>query len=724
MTDQRLNLAIQHHLQGRLPEAETLYRQILAEQPDNPEANHNLGDIAVRSGKPQQAVPLLQKALMHDPQNPRNWHSLANTLIEAGFPDDALKVLEEGRALGVLEKQDQKPTPGSRTRNRSRTSQDTGLPEIAHRQFDDALALHRSGQTTKALRIAGKLAARYPGNAVAGKRYGQLLASNERYRDAIAVLQQAHQADPGDAEILADLAASLQGAGQFKDAETCYRRALSLAPDDATLHSNLAGLMNRLHRPDQARQHAIEALQLDPDYPEALNNLGNAYKTLNQLNRAKECFSRALKLKPDYFAAYTNLGNLYRDAQDLEQAEALYDAAARLRPNHAETFHNLGTIYKDTRRPEQAVEAYHKAAKLAPERLEHIDALSEFIRFSDPADPLIRRLTRVLENQQITGRDQAFALFVLGKAMLDLGRPQQAFEYYRLANEASHPHAEAAPSFAGLLEEYRRLFTDAFRLRTDGFGLSDVPQILVAGYSRSGKSLIESILEAHPGMTAEGEKRRLIDFSQQKMQDANGHVQLGRLQSMTAEQSRADARDYLERFPNDGQCRINTLPGNNYALGALSLWLPKVPIIFCRRDLMDMGLACYFKRYEKGNRHTYKLEELGRHIRVYDDFMRLWLKVLPNPMLEVQYETLVRSPETEGRRIYEFLGLEWRPEYLDFLNTHKELAANIGLAHSLEAPAPIRADFIGTANPFLDQLTPLRESYESAVVAETPQKPG
>ena len=106
MPDPRLKKAVRHHKAGRLPEAESLYRAILADNPDEPDANHNLGDIAFRSGQVEQAVGLLQKALMGDPQNQRNWNSLINVLIEAGYPDDALKVREEGRSLGILDAED------------------------------------------------------------------------------------------------------------------------------------------------------------------------------------------------------------------------------------------------------------------------------------------------------------------------------------------------------------------------------------------------------------------------------------------------------------------------------------------------------------------------------------------------------------------------------------------------------------------------------------------
>ena len=717
MNDPRLQQAIQHHLQGRVPEAETLYREVLASDPDNAEATHNLGDIAFRNGQVEQAVALLQKALELDPNNPRNWQSLANTLIEAGYPDDALKVLQEGRKLGILPPKNTAPPsasqPAERTTPENTRKAGDRLPQDARRQLRNALTLARSGKPSQALRMLRSLVRRHPKNGLLLKRYGQVLGQAGRDEEAIQPLAAAARSLPDDTEVLLNLATVLQKTGQLRAAADACRSGLAIDPDDAPLHNSLSSILHRLHEPRDAIHHAGRALEIDPQYAAAMNNLGNALKAVKQIEKARDCWVRALKTKPDYFAAYVNLGNLYRDEGDLVQAEALYEAALKLQPDHADTLHNLGTICKDTRRPEKALEYYRRAAELAPERLEHADAMSEFTHFSDPEDPLIQRLLRAVQSDQITERDKAFAHFVLGKAMLDLGRPDEAFEFYRQANEAMHPHAEASPSYEALLRLYRRLHTETFREQTRGFGSDAVPQVLVVGFSRSGKSLVESLIEAHPRALAEGEKRGLLDFTQQKLADGRGRLSLDHLRSLTLEQSQADAREYLERIPDDGMLRVNTFPGNNYALGALALWLPKVPVIFCYRDLMDLGVASYFKRYAQGNRHTYKLEELGRHIRVYEEFMRFWKEVLPNPVLEVRYEELARAPEAGARRIYDFLGLEWKSEYLAHLDTHRELAEHIGPAHSLEAPAPIRANFINMAAPFLDHLGPLREAYET-----------
>ncbi|MEE4637547.1 MAG: tetratricopeptide repeat protein [Wenzhouxiangella sp.] len=103
MPDPRLKSAIEQHQAGQLPEAETLYRAILADDPSHPDVHHRLGDIAYRTGHFQDAARLLHEALQLQPQEPVIWKNLVEALMKAGYEDDAAKVVEEGQRLGLLE---------------------------------------------------------------------------------------------------------------------------------------------------------------------------------------------------------------------------------------------------------------------------------------------------------------------------------------------------------------------------------------------------------------------------------------------------------------------------------------------------------------------------------------------------------------------------------------------------------------------------------------------
>ena len=105
--DQALQQGVAAHKEGKLQDAERLYRAILQAQPKHPDANHNLGVLAVAVGKPLEAIPLFKLALKAKPQIEQFWLSYIDVLIRVERFDEAQRVLAEGERAGMsLEKLD------------------------------------------------------------------------------------------------------------------------------------------------------------------------------------------------------------------------------------------------------------------------------------------------------------------------------------------------------------------------------------------------------------------------------------------------------------------------------------------------------------------------------------------------------------------------------------------------------------------------------------------
>ncbi|OOG22901.1 hypothetical protein B1C78_13320 [Thioalkalivibrio denitrificans] len=696
MTDDLLQQARAHHAAGELSVAESLYRSILATAPDHAEANLGLGEIGLASGQPAQAVGYLQKALNAAPENPQRWLALARALTLAGYPDDAGTVLDEGRKAGVL--QDARA--------------DQPLPRSAREALDKALKDHARGRTARALKEAERVVGQFPDNGEARKRAGGMQLAAGQFGQALEHLRHAARLLPDDTEVLSNLGGALQKLGYLTQARGCLERAIELDERNAAAHSNLAALLNRLDEHEAARHHAERSLELKPDSPQSLVNLGNALKALSQREKARKCFEKALALDPKSVPALTNLGTLAKEDGDPTEATRWYEQALDLQPSHAETLHNLGTIYKDLGQPNSARQYYERAWAAAPQRLEHAEALTEFKTFTDPEDPLLASLATALQSGRLSRGEKVFAGFGLGKALLDLGRYDDAFACYEMGNKAAYTQPDQSGRYlSGLLHTYRSVCDKDFFRRTEGYGLRETNDIFLLGMSRSGKSLVEGLIACHPGTQPLGEDGAFVDFVKERLRGLEGQIIQTYLKDLDIEHSREDALAWLNQRQGEYRYRTWTLPGNLFYLALLALWLPRTPVVFCRRDLMDLALSCYFKRYAKGHEYTYDLEALGRQIRIYDEFIKLWLEVLPNPMLEVRYEDLVREPEATARRIYDFLGLDFQPGHLAALDQNRELVEHLGPANSLEAPAPLRADFIGFSKPFHDKLEPMMRAY-------------
>ena len=99
--DQALQQGIAAHKEGKLQDAERLYRAILQAQPNHPDANHNLGVLAVAVGKPLEAIPLFKLALETNPKIEQFWLSYIDALIESEQFEEAKRVLVEGENTGL-----------------------------------------------------------------------------------------------------------------------------------------------------------------------------------------------------------------------------------------------------------------------------------------------------------------------------------------------------------------------------------------------------------------------------------------------------------------------------------------------------------------------------------------------------------------------------------------------------------------------------------------------
>ena len=98
--DQALQQGLAAQKEGKLQDAERLYRAILQEQPNHPDANHNLGVLVVAVGKPLEAVPLFKLALETNPQIEQFWLSYVDALIKLERFDEAKRFLVEGEKSG------------------------------------------------------------------------------------------------------------------------------------------------------------------------------------------------------------------------------------------------------------------------------------------------------------------------------------------------------------------------------------------------------------------------------------------------------------------------------------------------------------------------------------------------------------------------------------------------------------------------------------------------
>ena len=364
--DEALRQGNAFHRAGKIQDAERMYRAILKVRPQHPEANHDLGVLAVQAGQAGLGLPLLKTALEARPDSATYWLDFIEALLAAGQDDAAGAVLEQGRQHGLA-----------------------GTAVLALAARIEKASEHRSrlraleksfhaGSYVAMETQARDLLERFPDSGKGWHLLGLSLVVRNDSAAALEPLLRAAAALPNDADLWDHLGSAHLLQGHATEAASAFRRALALRPD----------------------------------YPSALNNLGNALRELGQPKEAVESYLRAIELQPDHDMAHTNLGIILQAQGQMDEALACHRRALALNPANVEAHVNSANALKELGQIEAAVAAYGRALALAPEQLEARSNLLLLEAFSSRLTPQAflteaRELDRVLTGQAQREGDSA-----------------------------------------------------------------------------------------------------------------------------------------------------------------------------------------------------------------------------------------------------------------------------------------------------------------------------
>jgi len=298
--EQALQQGITAHKEGKLQDAERLYRAILQLQSAHPDANHNMGVLAVGVGKVQEALPFFKAALEARSSIAQYWLSYIDALIKLGQIADAKAVFSQAKSKGASgETFDQLGTELSKLSTNPQDPPSDLLQPITN--------LYMEGQLQQALSKSTQMLERFPNSVVL---YNIAGASNA-------------------------------GLMQFDAAIDSYKQALSIKPDYAEAYSNMGAALYDKGDLEAAIDSHQQALKIKPDFAEAYYNMGNALRDKGDLEAAIDSYKQALSIKPDFAEAYGNMGAALYDKGDLEAAIDSHQQALKIKPDFAEAHYNL-----------------------------------------------------------------------------------------------------------------------------------------------------------------------------------------------------------------------------------------------------------------------------------------------------------------------------------------------------------------------------------------------
>lgn len=280
------------HQAGQLADAQVLYSQVLELQPENFDALHLSGLIALQCKNPALAVELINRALVINPGHADAHANKANALRKLGQFESALASYDSAIQL--------RPAHAETHLNRGIALKELGKHTLAISSYDQAIALNPEFISAYANR-------------------GVALAALNQHESAIASFDHAIRLEPRIAYTHLHRGISLHALGRYQEAAASYREAIALEPANAEAHHNLGISLTQLRQHEAAIASIDQAIALKPGFAEAYVNRALAFHEIRQHEAALENYKQAIALQPKLRIAHRNLSHLYLLLGDYEK---------------------------------------------------------------------------------------------------------------------------------------------------------------------------------------------------------------------------------------------------------------------------------------------------------------------------------------------------------------------------------------------------------------------
>lgn len=346
-----VNDGIRQQIAGDQQGAEAIYRQILAQDPNNPPALLYLGTIEINRNNYKEAETLIERAHANGLQNESYYINAGLCNLRLGKLEKAVELLQIGVKMAprALE---------------------------AHLNLGTALTrLHRHEEAAASFKLAEEL---QPGEKRTAYQLACSLQEARRYEEAIIAFRKILEDEPENARVNSALGLALLRSYRPEEGLPYAQKAVELEPSNVVSHYNLAHILRILGRLDEAQKHFQAALDKDPDCVEALIGIGRILTDIGRFQDSISYFDHAIELAPKYYNAYASRGmSCLRNAP----AEALvwFDKALECKPDADDTLMYKGYVLGLMGRSTEAESCMRKAIELNPKFAEHHQNLANIL---------------------------------------------------------------------------------------------------------------------------------------------------------------------------------------------------------------------------------------------------------------------------------------------------------------------------------------------------------
>jgi tetratricopeptide (TPR) repeat protein len=595
-------------------------------------------------------------------------------------------------------------------------------PDFAEARVDLARACRRAGRAAEARGEVRRVLAKLPHHHRAWLAYGDALVDLGQYDDARLAFERARLTDPERQRI--EQAGALLLADERRKSEELFREILRRDASHVAALCGLAAVSLAADRPLDAERLLRHALKQSEHVPLAYRGLAPALMALGRLAEADSAVRYLMKIEPQSPQTWVALAGVAMRLMRQEQALEAYQRAQQYLPRDARLVMSIGHVQKSLGRRAESEASYKEVLAAEPGNAEAWWSLADLKNyvFGEAEVAAMQRLVAGEGREAPLRPADAQLCFALGKACEQRGQHPQAFTWYAQGNALRRQDAPFdIEHFERRTARIRAFFSAAFFAGHAGTGdASDAP-IFIVGLPRSGSTLIEQILASHSQVDGTMELPNIVNLVREfedLAADHDGYPEA--LGAVPATQFAALGSRYLAEIAplRRGRARFtDKLPNNFSHVGLIHSMLPNATIIDARRHPMDACFSTFRQHFAAGQTFSYDLGHLGRYYRCYLSLMDHWDTLLPGKVLHVQYEELVRDPETGIRRLLEHCRLPFEPACLAFHETPRAVRT----PSAEQVRQPIYATGVGYWRHFEQELEPLRRALGEECLARFAQ---
>ena len=617
---QLLQQAIAAHNKKNFQEAEKLYRAVLRTYPKNPDANHNLGLLALAVNQPVLALPLLKTALDANRNVERYWIGYINGLSKIKQFEKAKKFIRQGKKQGII-------------------------LERVHEAYNSL--------------------------GIALKADGKLKEAEEIFRKAISLA-------PSSYLLHVNLGNTLQELNRIDDAVENFRKAILLKPDFAETYFNLANTLQLAEQYVEAVVVYKQAIDLNPKHVVAFNNLGLALSKLGSLKEAETQYKNALKLMPNYYEAHLNIGNLHYGLQQFEKAEEDYQKAIAIQPNYADAYLNLCELYEKTNKLTDVLSVVKKARDKVSRKKDEFLLFEAFVLFRQDRFQFVEEIISKINPDKLSENRKTIFFKLKADWLHHQENFDEAFEAYEhmnnnVKNSAEYQMCSANQYYDAQREKICEIesLQETLKFRNIIQAKWFQPSFLI-GFPRSGTTLLDTILRSHSGIDVV-EEQPLVSKMLEKL---GATISMSDIEAIDLKSAKVLSDIYfreLEKSINiqENILVIDKLPLNILSIPIITKVFPEAKFILALRHPLDCVLSCWMQNF-KLNAAMANMVDLDRIVDFYCTTMEI-LKLCEQRysinIHPIRYEDLVSDFIGTISILMNFLELSWEDQLEGYQRT-------------------------------------------------------